>query len=127
MHNPLENIHTYEYDRRWEHDGIDCHLTRGKYTGEFHGYVYLPKAHPLYGKEMDDMEMMAVDVHGGITFAQEEAGLWKIGFDCGHDGDVFPSMEMLPFMDEGHRWTEEKRSRRSSRWPPRSGRLRRAP
>ena len=23
------------------------------------------------------MEMMAVDVHGGITFAQEEAGLWK--------------------------------------------------
>ena len=108
MHNPLENIHTYEYDRRWEHDGIDCHLTRGKYTGEFHGYVYLPKAHPLYGKEMDDMEMMAVDVHGGITFAQEEAGLWKIGFDCGHDGDVIPSMEMLPFMDEGHRWTEEE-------------------
>ena len=32
MHNPLENIPTYEYDRRWEHDGIDCHLTRGKYT-----------------------------------------------------------------------------------------------
>lgn len=108
MHNPLENIPTYEYDRRWEHDGIDCHLTRGKYTGEFRGYVYLPKAHPLYGKEMDDMEMMAVDVHGGITFAQEEAGLWKIGFDCGHDGDVIPSMEMLPFMDEGHRWTEEE-------------------
>lgn len=108
MHNPLENIPTYEYDRRWERDGIDCHLTRGKYTGEFRGYVYLPKAHPLYGKEMDDMEMMAVDVHGGITFAQEEAGLWKIGFDCGHDGDVIPSMEMLPFMDEGHRWTEEE-------------------
>ena len=108
MHNPLENIPTYEYDRRWEHDGIDCHLTRGKYTGEFRGYVYLPKAHPLYGKEMDDMEMKAVDVHGGITFAQEEAGLWKIGFDCGHDGDVIPSMEMLPFMDEGHRWTEEE-------------------
>lgn len=108
MHNPLENIPTYEYDRRWEHDGIDCHLTRGKYTGEFRGCVYLPKAHPLYGKEMDDMEMMAVDVHGGITFAQEEAGLWKIGFDCGHDGDVIPSMEMLPFMDEGHRWTEEE-------------------
>lgn len=108
MHNPLENIPTYEYDRRWEHDGIDCHLTRGKYTGEFRGYVYLPKAHPLYGKEMDDMDMMAVDVHGGITFAQEEAGLWKIGFDCGHDGDVIPSMEMLPFMDEGHRWTEEE-------------------
>lgn len=108
MHNPLENIPTYEYDRRWEHDGIDCHLTREKYTGEFRGYVYLPKAHPLYGKEMDDMEMMAVDVHGGITFAQEEAGLWKIGFDCGHDGDVIPSMEMLPLMDEGHRWTEEE-------------------
>lgn len=108
MHNPLENIPTYEYDRRWEHDGIDCHLTRGKYTGEFRGYVYLPKAHPLYGKEMDDMEMMAVDVHGGITVAQEEAGLWKIGFDCGHDGDVIPSMEMLPLMDEGHRWTEEE-------------------
>lgn len=108
MHNPLENIPTYEYDRRWEHDGIDCHLTRGKYTGEFRGYVYLPKAHPLYGKEMDDMEMMAVDVPGGITFAQEEAGLWKIGFDCGHDGDVIPFMKMLPFMDEGHRWTEEE-------------------
>lgn len=23
MHNPLENIPTYEYDRRWEHDGIE--------------------------------------------------------------------------------------------------------
>lgn len=31
--------------------------------------------------------VLAVDVHGGITYAGEGEGLWWLGFDCAHSDD----------------------------------------
>ena len=52
------------------------------------GYVKVDKGHPWYGLRYDDVD---ADVHGGITFAEEDVpcgkgeddGYW-VGFDCGH-------------------------------------------
>lgn len=34
--------------------------------------------------------VLAIDVHGGITYADEADDLWWIGFDCSHAGDLSP-------------------------------------
>lgn len=74
------------------------------------GYVLLPRNHPFYGKDYDDID---VDVHGGLTFGckfesknflkwiknqeiggdvtrenfENFDGFWIIGFDTNHLGD----------------------------------------
>jgi hypothetical protein len=54
------------------------------------GYVGIPENHPDFSKDYDDIP---VDVHGGLTFADEEFALfnkehlWWLGFDCAHWGD----------------------------------------
>lgn len=57
-------------------DGID--------TGWGNGYVKLPKGHKYYGVHYDDIP---VDVHGGLTYSEEEDGFWVVGFDTAHGGD----------------------------------------
>ena len=44
--------------------------------------------------------VLAIDVHGGITYAREyapkkedEDDLWWFGFDCGHYGDLSPAYD----------------------------------
>mgnify|MGYP000924493825 CR=1 FL=1 len=63
------------------------------------GYVVIPKGHPLYGIDYDDIDL---DVHYGITYSnyaskenweevtQEERDndCWIIGFDTIHLGDT---------------------------------------
>ena len=49
------------------------------------GYVGVPEGHPLYGKHYDDVD---VDVHGGLTFSNDEDGLWLFGYDCAHFDDA---------------------------------------
>ncbi len=69
--------------------------TRDCYNGWGNGYVEIPKGHPLYKKDMHDMELY---VHGGITFAQTiddpkqfndifNKGAFVVGFDTMHGGD----------------------------------------
>lgn len=41
-------------------------IPAGMGVGYANGYVAVPKDHPFYGKDYDDVE---VDVHGGLTFA----------------------------------------------------------
>jgi len=42
--------------------------------------------------------VLAIDVHGGLTFSDAccpkggPEGLWWLGFDCGHAGDLVPGM-----------------------------------
>lgn len=65
------------------------------------GYVALPKEHPYYGV---DYEEIPVEVHGGLTYAEDGnsmlnrniqdqfpsdflKGCWIIGFDTCHGGD----------------------------------------
>lgn len=53
--------------------------------GYGNGYIGLPKEHPWFGKEYDELD---VDVHGGLTFSdyRPETGrdIWWIGFDTAH-------------------------------------------
>lgn len=73
-------------------------------AGYANGYVAIPKEHPYYGKDYDEIE---IDIHGGLTFAGngskiEEAwpnieiiegntknlkDSWVFGFDTCHYGD----------------------------------------
>ena len=84
---------TEEVDRlEFESHGLACHITRVSGLGHLCGYVGVPAGHPLYG--ISDGSI-GVEVHGGVTFAEDECdgrseGLWWIGFDCAHSGDVVP-------------------------------------
>ena len=49
--------------------------------------------------EILDM-VLAIDVHGGLTYSDDSApgkesedDLWWFGFDCGHVGDYAPAMK----------------------------------
>ena len=61
-------------------------------TGWGNGYVAVPKEHPCFEKEYDNID---VEVHGGLTFSasslngqpKETEGMWIIGFDCAHSRD----------------------------------------
>ncbi len=71
--------------------GLDCLLVR--HVAMFHwcGYVGVGKNHPKYGLSYDDVN---VDVHGGLTYAQEDDNLFWFGFDCAHAYDLTPGMEL---------------------------------
>ena len=80
------------------HAGFACLLHRGP-LGAWCGYVGVPKDHPYFGKEYDHV---AVEVHGGLTFASECHGhvchiadeeVWWFGFDCSHAGDLVPGLQ----------------------------------
>ena len=67
------------------------------------GYVIIPKEHPAYGLDYNDIK---VSVHGGLTFAKDIADIhremptflpsrfksltegWVVGFDTAHCGDT---------------------------------------
>lgn len=75
-------------------------LARGKFEGypfvvlslgtHPTAYVCLPKGHPYFGKDYDDMD---IDVHGGLTYANDTVATstikdrWWIGWDYAHLGD----------------------------------------
>lgn len=89
----------HEPDRlEFEYDGFQCLILRCPESKHLNGYVGLPKWHPYYGRNYDDMD---VDVHGGLTFSQEgdggnwASGSWWIGFDCAHYGDLIPQWLLM--------------------------------
>ena len=71
------------------HKGFKCVIKRHPDIGHLCGYVGLPMNHKYYKKHYDDI---GIDVHGGLTFSDFllEDGLWYIGFDCIHSGDMGP-------------------------------------
>lgn len=90
-----------EPDREdFRYAGLACFVHRGP-SGHWCGYVGVPPAHPLYGKNGDDID---VEVHGGLTYSSRCAGhichvprngepdtVWWFGFDCAHLGDMSPA------------------------------------
>lgn len=86
--------------------------------GSWCGYVGLPEDHPLHGRkawgtggneEQRHDAIDALNVHGGITYAEACAGhichvaregepehVWWLGFDCAHSGDIRPGLGRLP-------------------------------
>lgn len=88
-----------EPDRQeFEYAGLKCLILRHPELKHLCGYVALPKGHPCYGKDYDDI---GVEVHGGLTFAREgdgkdwAKGYWWLGFDCAHAWDLVPQMVEL--------------------------------
>lgn len=84
------------------HAGFACLMLRGN-MGNWCGYTGLPEYHPLYGKDYNSID--GVEVHGGLTYADEcngrichvaEPGMpekvWWLGFDCAHCGDAVPGL-----------------------------------
>lgn len=57
------------------------------------GYVRIPPGHPWHGVPYDALD---VEVHGELTFSQQDAACgrdgaddgWWLGFDCGHWMDL---------------------------------------
>ncbi len=87
--------------------GMTC-VVRKTEMGVFTGYVGLPKGHPLFGKGYSECGRY-IDVHGGLTYADESLPWWKpdgkwwLGFDCAHAGDAIPNLmegEGLVYRDE---------------------------
>ncbi len=78
-------------------------LFRGP-TGCWCGYVAVLPDSPLHGCGYhDDNIEMAIDVHGGVTFADEHAvlDLWCFGFDCSHAWDIAPAMDAVVRKSQG--------------------------
>ena len=73
----------------FEFAGLKCEMWRNG-GGAWCGYVYLPVGHPYFKVEYGEIK---AEVHGGLTYAEEVDGLWKIGFDCGHLYDVKPAYQ----------------------------------
>jgi hypothetical protein len=85
------------------HAGFACMALRRDTMGNWCGYVGVPREHPAYGKDYNDVD---VEVHGGLTYANHcqapichvpEPGMpddvFWLGFDCAHAGDLSPAME----------------------------------
>jgi hypothetical protein len=88
---------------------LDVLMVRHQEMGHWCGYVGVPEGHPAFGKDYDDVD---VDVHGGLTFADEcnenadnpasavchvpfegrPDHVWWLGFDCAHAYDRSPGM-----------------------------------
>ena len=79
--------------------------------GNLCGYVAVNNDHPWHGVEYDNIEGGDggyIDCHGGLTYSADnhkvigikgEDGLWWVGFDCAHLGDLVPKMEGLKESD----------------------------
>lgn len=89
----------------WIENGWRCLVVRHMTNGHLNGYVGIPPGHPAHGVTDNDL---AIRVHGGVTYASPNTpaawvkhltvdlpGLWWIGFDTGHLGDLSPGFERL--------------------------------
>lgn len=65
------------------------------------GYIGFPPGHSMFGESYIDHYEDWPDVHGGWTYSDRAehldaiagmSGLWWIGFDCAHSGDLLPGM-----------------------------------
>lgn len=75
----------------FEYNGIACKIIRME-LGYLCGYCYLPKDHPWIGLDISEINSKTtVEIHGGITYSEDD----KIGFDCAHSEDLFPSIEKI--------------------------------
>ena len=58
------------------------------FGGHLCGYVKIPEHHPLFNTDFD------LECHGGISYEEYNEEHW-VGFDCGHSGDLIPTMDLL--------------------------------
>ena len=87
----------------FEYNGYNC-LVRELNHGQYHcGYVYIPKGHPIYGMDYEDIYDKYPTVenvtHGGVTFSGDLFGEFAIGFDTMHVFDT-PQTQTKEFVAE---------------------------
>lgn len=87
-------------DKQWTFIGTECLIRTGP-MGTLNGYIGIEPEHPWWGQGYMDLDVDVV-VHGGLTYTSaqrpgtwEEDGLWWMGFDTAHAGDVVPEIEEL--------------------------------
>lgn len=98
---PAGPWHNEPDEQRFELNFFRCRLERGP-VGSWCGYVGVPEGHPWYETEPE------VRVHGGISYsAREDDGLWWVGFDTAHAGDLMPVV--LAALERGPRRGETYR------------------
>lgn len=74
--------------RSGETDGIQWKIVLTPRGSHLNGYVHIPAGHSLRG--MDYMEIENIEVHGGLTFSEDD---W-LGFDTAHYGDLWSDEEL---------------------------------
>lgn len=95
----VQNKWENEPDRlEFMHCGIACIVIRHPSMGHLCGYVKVDRDHPVYGFNYERMSEY-FNVHGGLTYSGhlESEDHWYFGFDCGHSGDLVPSMVKMYF------------------------------
>ncbi len=71
---------------------IECEVIRNS-VGALCGYVFINSDNSLYRLDYDEISNR-IDYypHGGLTYASDHNGSWKVGFDCAHAGDLCPNL-----------------------------------
>lgn len=102
-------------ETRFMSHGFHC-AVRSHPLGHRCGYVAVPEGHPAYGMDMGGIDAM-VDVHGGVTYSEEQNGFWVFGFDTMHvcdlpdesicENDDFYRHAVLIAGDDGVVWTTD--------------------
>lgn len=83
----LELIKHEGDSKEFDVNGIKCHIIRHPSLKTLCGYVDLTEDFPEYGQSADSIDVYC---HGGLNFATQNGKYWRIGFDCGHAGDIVP-------------------------------------
>jgi len=103
----------FKVEREWEHAGLKCAVVQAREASHRCAYVRVPPTHPLHGKGYDD-DGVDLNVHGGLTFAQEEPCTeadgkgWWFGFDFCHCFDEIydPNPDLATLTPEGKEFIE---------------------
>ena len=92
----------------FEYKGYKCRILRNQ-SNCLCGYVGVKDSSKFYYQDYDDCY---INVHGGLTYSDSHCpmnhendqymylGLWWLGFDCAHAGDLIPSI-MRAYSDVG--------------------------
>lgn len=75
-------------------DGVQWRLTFGLGNHSVNGYVKVPATHGKMDSESYLDPDYQYEVHGGLTYSDEEGWL---GFDTSHYGDYWPPRELEKF------------------------------
>lgn len=96
-------------EKKWRTEaGFPAFIKRHPQLLHLCGYIGVPSEHPWYAVEYDAISPYP-DVHGGLTYSEYTAptskpdGLWWVGFDCAHLGDLSPGMSYQYFDNARYR------------------------
>ncbi len=99
---PEDHVHWVDLET-----GLDCLAMRND-TGEWCGYVGVPRSNKCYGENTSGTNVLGIEIHGGVTYASSSSMddyrirpflkgrpevVWWIGFDTGNLRDACPGRD----------------------------------